>query len=114
MFGCTDLKAAMALCWKTVWKVDPLPLTVPESLVLGADVGAAGEAVVVAVVVAEDDLLLLPHAANKRPAARIGSPTARIRGGRRRGVGGAPGCTGAGRWIDKYPSERFLTVSSLA
>jgi hypothetical protein len=46
MLGCTDLKAAMALCWYTVWKVDPLPLTVPESLVAGAVVGEPGAVVV--------------------------------------------------------------------
>jgi hypothetical protein len=30
----TDLKLAMASCWKVVWKVDPLPLSVPESAAL--------------------------------------------------------------------------------
>jgi hypothetical protein len=29
----TDLKAWSAACWKTSWKVDPLPLSVPERLV---------------------------------------------------------------------------------
>jgi hypothetical protein len=32
MFGWTDLKAAMASCWKVSWNVDPLPLRVPLSL----------------------------------------------------------------------------------
>jgi hypothetical protein len=32
MFGWTDLKAAMASCWKVSWNVDPLPLRVPLRL----------------------------------------------------------------------------------
>ena len=32
MLGWTDLKAGMAACWKVSWNVDPLPLSVPESL----------------------------------------------------------------------------------
>jgi hypothetical protein len=32
MFGWTDLKAAMASCWKVSWNVDPLALSVPLSL----------------------------------------------------------------------------------
>ncbi len=42
----------MALCWKTVWKVDPLPLSVPESLVVAAVVGDPAAAVPGAAVVA--------------------------------------------------------------
>src|SRR5947209_7459295 len=34
MLGWTDLKLAMAVCWKVSWNVDPLPLSVPESLAL--------------------------------------------------------------------------------
>jgi hypothetical protein len=30
--GWTDLKAAMAACWKESWNVDPLPLSVPLTL----------------------------------------------------------------------------------
>jgi hypothetical protein len=90
MFGCTDLKAAMALCWKTVWKLDPLPLTVPESLVAGAELGEVGDPGEAVVVDEVDDLELLLQAASKRPAIRSGSPIARIRWGRRRGIGGAP------------------------
>jgi hypothetical protein len=102
MFGCTDLKAAIALCWKTVWKVEPLPLTVPESLVLEEVVGEPGEAAVVgepgeAVVLEDDDLLLLPQAASKRAPVRSGSPTARIRRVRRRCAGGAASRAGAVR-----------------
>jgi hypothetical protein len=37
MLGWTDLKAWMADCWKTSWKVEPLPFTVPDRLVLGDD-----------------------------------------------------------------------------
>jgi hypothetical protein len=110
MFGCTDLKAAIALCWYTVWKVEPLPLRVPESLVLDAEVGEPGAAVVLD----EDEWELLPQAASKRAAARSGDPTARIRCVRRRGIGGAPLRASAVRWIDRYPSERCFTVSSLA
>jgi hypothetical protein len=32
MFGWTDLKAAMASCWKVSWNVDPLALSVPLRL----------------------------------------------------------------------------------
>jgi hypothetical protein len=32
MLGWTDLKAAMASCWKVSWNVDPLALRVPVSL----------------------------------------------------------------------------------
>jgi len=32
MFGWTDLKAAMASCWKVSWNVDPLPFRVPLRL----------------------------------------------------------------------------------
>jgi hypothetical protein len=32
MFGWTDLKAAMASCWKVSWNVDPLPFSVPLRL----------------------------------------------------------------------------------
>lgn len=38
MLGWTDLKAAMAASWNVVWNVDPLPSSVPESLVLLAEV----------------------------------------------------------------------------
>src|ERR1700735_4129748 len=34
MPGSTDLKAEMAASWKTVWKVDPLPFSVPLRLEL--------------------------------------------------------------------------------
>src|ERR1700735_1593947 len=40
MPGSTDLKAAMADCWKTVWNVEPLPLSVPLTLELLAAAGA--------------------------------------------------------------------------
>jgi hypothetical protein len=39
MPGSTCLKAWMADCWKTVWNDDPLPLSVPDRLVL-LDAGA--------------------------------------------------------------------------
>src|SRR5271165_3277325 len=32
MLGWTDLKAGMAACWYGSWNVDPLALSVPESL----------------------------------------------------------------------------------
>jgi hypothetical protein len=84
MFGCTDLKAWMALCWKTVWKLDPLPLTVPESLVLAAVVGEPGAAVPGAAVVEELDLWELPQAVTKRASAQIAGRV--VRTSRRREV----------------------------
>jgi hypothetical protein len=36
MLGWTDLKLWIAVCWYTVWNVDPLPLSVPLSWALAA------------------------------------------------------------------------------
>ncbi|HJY69811.1 MAG TPA: hypothetical protein VJ254_24075 [Streptosporangiaceae bacterium] len=66
----TDLKAAMADCWKTVWKVDPLPLSVPLRLeLLLAD---AVELLLVPV----DALLLLDDELDEEHAARATAQTA--------------------------------------
>ena len=64
----TDLKAAMADCWKTVWKVDPLPLSVPLRLALLAVAGA--------LVVPVDVLLLLDDELDEEHAARATAQTA--------------------------------------
>src|SRR5580693_9717887 len=66
----TDLKAAMADCWKTVWNVDPLPLSVPLRLeLLLAD---AVELLLVPV----DALLLLDDELDEEHAARATAQTA--------------------------------------
>src|ERR1700733_12963337 len=73
----TDLKAAMADCWKTVWNVDPLPLSVPLRLAL---LLAAGALLVPADVLLLDDELDEEHAA--RATAQTASPavvTCRLR-----------------------------------
>src|SRR5260370_10787830 len=65
----TDLKAAMADCWKTVWKVDPLPLSVPLRAALLLE--AAG-----ALLVPADVLLLLDDELDEEHAARATAQTA--------------------------------------
>jgi len=82
----TDLKAAMADCWKTVWKVDPLPLRVPLRLALL--LAAAGALLLPADVLLLDDELDEEHAA--RATAQTASPavvTCRLR---RRCISGTP------------------------
>src|SRR5580700_7936911 len=74
----TDLNAAMADCWKTVWKVDPLPLSVPLRLLADA----------VELLLVLDDELEEEHAA--RATAQTASPavvTCRLR---RRCISGTP------------------------
>jgi hypothetical protein len=61
--GWTDLKLWMAVCWKVSWNVDPLPLSVPESLAALLDEDG----------LALDEELVLPdelQAANDKAAAR--------------------------------------------
>src|SRR5580704_11290232 len=65
----TDLKAAMADCWKTVWKVEPLPFSVPLRLALLLD--AAG-----ALLLPVDALLLLDDELDEEHAARATAQTA--------------------------------------
>jgi hypothetical protein len=103
MLGCTDLKAWMALCWKTVWKVDPLPLSVPESFVPEE----------VPEEPLEEGFDDEPQAASKTAAAITGTPIATIRRVGRRRTGGTPLGACAAPSIDRLPSERCLTVSSL-
>jgi hypothetical protein len=82
----TDLKAEMADCWKTVWNVDPLPLSVPLRLALL--LAAAGALLVPADVLLLDDELDEEHAA--RATAQTASPavvTCRLR---RRCISGTP------------------------
>jgi hypothetical protein len=82
----TDLKAAMADCWKTVWKVDPLPLSVPLRLALLAAAGA--------LLVPADVLLLLDDELDEEHAARATAQTANpavvTRRLRRRCISGTP------------------------
>src|SRR5580704_8600855 len=68
MPGSTDLKAAMADSWKTVWKVDPLPLSVPLRLAL-----LLADAVELLPV---DALLLLDDELDEEHAARATAQTA--------------------------------------
>jgi hypothetical protein len=63
----TDLNAAMADCWKTVWKVDPLPLSVPLRLLADA---------VELLLVPVDALLLLDDELEEEHAARATAQTA--------------------------------------
>jgi|SRR5580704_12212155 hypothetical protein len=83
----TDLKAAIADCWKTVWKVDPLPLSVPLRLALL--LAAAGALVLpVDALLLDDELEEEEHAA--RATAQTASPavvTCRLR---RRCISGTP------------------------
>src|SRR5260370_5532376 len=65
----TALKAAMADCWKTVWNVDPLPLSVPLRLALLVAAGGA-------LVVPADVLLLLDDELDEEQAARATAQTA--------------------------------------
>ena len=85
MPGSTDLKAAMADCWKTVWNVDPLPLSVPLRLAL---LLADAVELLPAHVLLLDDELDEEHAA--RATAQTASPavvTCRLR---RRCISGTP------------------------
>src|ERR1700722_7464185 len=63
----TDLKAAMADCWKTVWNVEPLPLSVPLTLELLAAAGA---------LLLPVDALLLDELEEDEHAARATAQTA--------------------------------------
>src|SRR5215469_16417498 len=70
MFGWTDLKFVMAVCWNVSWNVDPLPFSVPLSF--AADPPPDDGAVV------DDEL----HAASDSAAAARATPataTPRIR-----------------------------------
>src|SRR5579863_4103128 len=76
----TDLKAAMADCWKTVWKVDPLPLSVPLRLALLLAAAGALLLLPAAALLLLDDELDDEHAA--RATAQTASPavvTCRLR-----------------------------------
>ena len=62
----TDLKAAIAACWKVSWNVDPLPLSVPERLL---------EEPVEEPLGAEEVVLEELHAAAKTAVAARATPT---------------------------------------
>ncbi len=83
----TDLKAAIADCWKTDWKVEPLPFSVPLRLALL--LAAAGALVLpVDALLLDDELEEEEHAA--RATAQTASPavvTCRLR---RRCISGTP------------------------
>src|SRR6202040_2908072 len=82
----TDLKAEMADCWKTVWNVEPLPLSVPLTLELLAAAGAL--LLPVDALLLDDELEEEEHAA--RATAQTASPavvTCRLR---RRCISGTP------------------------
>src|SRR5690348_6917225 len=69
MLGWTDLKLWIAVCWKTSWNDDPLPLSVPLSwaLLLDADALLLDDALLLL-----DDELDEEHAASA--TATIASP----------------------------------------
>src|SRR5580658_6549679 len=106
----TDLKAAMADCWKTVWNVDPLPLSVP--LRLGLLLADAVELLPVDALLLDDELDE-EHAA--RATAQTASPavvTCRLR---RRCISGTPftGFSGLGRHEQPgHPANRGVRVQS--
>src|SRR5271165_4109212 len=82
MLGCTDLKDEMAVSWKVVWNVDPLPLSVPESLApLLADALPVAELL---------PLLDEEHAARPRAVATAAAPTIATRCLRPNGISDTP------------------------
>jgi hypothetical protein len=89
MPGSTDLKAEMADSWKTVWRVEPLPFSVPLRLVLLlAD--AVALPLLVDVLLLDDELDELDEEHAARATAKTASPavvTCRLR---RRCISGTP------------------------
>src|SRR5271157_2879674 len=76
MLGCTDLKDEMAVSWKVVWNVDPLPLSVPESLA--------------PLLAGVDEELDEEHAARPRAVATAAAPTIATRCLRPNGISDTP------------------------
>jgi hypothetical protein len=83
----TVLKLAMAVCWKTVWNVDPLPLSVPLRAALDDELPAAGLLLPPA---AADEELDEEHAARDRAVATTATPTVVTCCLRRRCISGTP------------------------
>src|SRR5271165_4422899 len=88
MPGWTDLKLEAAVSWKVVWNVDPLPLSVPESLApLLLDALLVAELLLLAGV---DEELDEEHAARDRAVATAAAPTVATRCLRPSGISGTP------------------------
>jgi|SRR5580704_11958353 hypothetical protein len=83
----TVLKLAMAVCWKMVWNVDPLPLSVPLRAALLDDEPAAGDELLPP---AADEELDEEHAARDRAVATTATPTVVTCCLRRRCISGTP------------------------
>src|SRR5271157_6254512 len=89
MLGCTDLKLEMACSWKVVWNVDPLPLSVPESLApVLADALPVAE--LLPLLAGVDEELDEEHAARDIAVATAAAPTVAIRCLRPSGISGTP------------------------
>src|SRR5271165_3904636 len=89
MLGCTDLKDEMAVSWKVVWNVDPLPLSVPESLApLLADALPVAE--LLPLLAGVDEELDEEHAARPRAVATAAAPTIATRCLRPNGISDTP------------------------
>src|SRR5271166_4720138 len=88
MPGWTDLKLEAAVSWKVVWNVDPLPLSVPESLApLLLDALLVAELLLLAGV---DEELDEEHAARDRAVATAAAPTVATRCLRPSGISATP------------------------
>src|SRR5208337_1626350 len=89
MLGWTDLKLEMACSWKVVWNVDPLPLSVPESLApLLLDALPVAE--LLPLLAGVDEELDEEHAARDRAVATAAAPTVATRCLRPSGISGTP------------------------
>jgi hypothetical protein len=87
MLGWTDLKLEIAVSWKVVWNVDPLPFSVPLSLALLLDEALlAAELLLLAAVEELDD----EHAARPKAVATAATPTVATRCLRPTGISGTP------------------------
>jgi hypothetical protein len=85
----TVLKLAMAVCWKTVWNVDPLPLSVPLRAALDEDEPPAGVEPPPPLA-GVDEELDEEHAARARAVATAATPTVATRCLRPSGISGTP------------------------
>src|SRR5208282_1977934 len=88
MLGWTDLKLEMAVSWKVVWNVDPLPLSVPlRAAALLLELLAA---VPLPLLAGVDEELDEEHAARPRAVATAAIPTVATRCLRPSGISDTP------------------------
>src|SRR5271165_898721 len=90
MPGWTDLKLEMACSWKVVWNVDPLPLSVPESLAPLLDEDELPAAAPLPLLAGVDEELDEEHAARPRAVATAATPTVATRCLRPNGISDTP------------------------